>query len=161
MPSAPGNLRLTNRSVIVAVGLLGLTLLLMRLLSSSTRVLGWVAVAAIGAALLFPLVARLDRRLPRGVAVAAAVLGTAAVLGLLAYLGIDAVSEQARRLQREAPRAAARVEESERFGEPAQEFELREKVQSFVDELPDRLRGGTPAEALRANATRGVAFLAT
>jgi predicted PurR-regulated permease PerM len=38
---------------------------------------------------------------------------------------------------------------------------LAERVERLVEDAPERLRGGTPAEALRAAATRGVAFLAT
>src|SRR5205085_11452152 len=36
-----------------------------------------------------------------------------------------------------------------------------ERTRSFVRDVPARLRGGTPAEAIQAAATRGVAFLAT
>jgi predicted PurR-regulated permease PerM len=154
-------LRFTGRSIALAIGAVGLTIFLLRMLADSTRVLGWVAVAAIGAGLLHPLVTRLATRIPRGLALAAVFLGTLASVGGLGYLGIDDIRQQTDRLEETAPEAAAELEESDRFGEAAREFELREKVESFVDDLPNRLRGGETPEALRAAATRGVAFLAT
>ncbi len=141
--------------------MLGLTLVVLRAFAASARVLGWGAAAATVAALLHPLVARLGRRLPRGAAVAVVVLGTLAAVGGLVYAGIDDVRQQASRLERAAPAAAARLEDSDRFGEAAREFELRDRVQDLVESLPERLRGGDAATALRSAATRGVAFLAT
>ncbi len=161
-PAAPiPRLRYTNRSVALAVLVGAGALGAVRAIGASTRVLGWVVVAAILAGLLHPLVARLDRRMPRGLAVAIVALGTLAVVGGMVYSGVDSVTEESRRLRAAAPRAAAELEESERFGELAREFGLREKVQTFVDELPERLRGGDTASALRSAATRGVAYLAT
>jgi putative heme transporter len=159
--AAPGNLRLSNRSVVLAVAMLGATLLLLQLLAAADRVLGWMAVAAIGSALLHPLVRRVDRRLPRGAAIAVVFVGTMAAIGLVVFLGVDEVRDQADRLEEAAPDAAAELEQSDRFGEFAREFELRDRVIRFVDELPERLRGGTPTEALRSAATRSVAYLAT
>ncbi len=154
-------LRLTNRSVVVAVLMLGAAAGVVRLFAASTRVLGWVAVAAIVASLLHPIVARLQRRVPRGVAIALVLGGTLAVVVGIGYAGFDTVRRAADRLEKEAPDAAAELERSERFGDAARQFHLEEKVQDFVDQLPERLRGGDTAAALRAAATRGVAYLAT
>ncbi|HMQ25171.1 MAG TPA: AI-2E family transporter [Acidimicrobiales bacterium] len=60
-----------------------------------------------------------------------------------------------------APAAARDLQRSERFGEFARQAQLEDKVQTFVDELPDRLRGGDTVDALRAAASRGAAFVAT
>lgn len=158
---AIGRLRFTNRSVVLAVVLLGFTVVALGVFAASTRVLGWVVVAALGAGLLYPPMTRLARQVPRGLAVAVVFLGTLAGLAGMIYLGVDDVRRQADRLEQVAPEAAQRIEESERFGEAAREFELADKVQTFVDELPARLVGGEGAAALRAAATRGVAFLAT
>lgn len=157
----PERLRLTNRSVVVAVVLTGLTIGLLRLFAASTRVLGWLLAASIVAALLHPLVALIARKAPRGLAIAVVVLGTMATVGLMAYSVVDDLRTQADRLEKAAPDAARELERSERFGDFAREFQLVDRVQTFVDELPERLRGGDPASALRSAATRGVAFLAT
>ena len=60
-------------------------------------------------------------------------------------------------LQEAAPARAAQLERDSDFW---REIKLKERVTRLVDEIPDRLRGGEPTEALKTNATRGVAFLA-
>lgn len=154
-------LRLSNRSVVAAVGMLGLTLVAIRMFSAATRVLGWILVAVILAALLHPLVAALDRRLPRGLAVVAVALGLVGLVGLVTYGLVDDLQTQLARLQRAAPAAAADLERSPSLGEFAAEFQLTDRVRQFTDELPERLRGGDATSALRSAATRFVAFLAT
>lgn len=161
LASSGPRLRISNRSVLLAVALAGAAVVAVRLFTASTRVLGWLAVATILAGLFHPLVARLGQRLPRGAAVAVVVVGAIAVVGTIGYASVDAVRRQADGLERAAPAAAEAIEESDGVGETAREFELRMKVDDFVKGLPERLRGGTPAQALRSNATRGVAYLAT
>ena len=154
-------LRLSNRSVAVAVVVVTLALAALRLLAASTRVLGWVLVACIVGGLLHPIVTALSQKVPRPVALVAVIVGLLVPIGALAYGSIDQLQSEARRLERVAPAAAVRIEESERFGEAATEFELSDRVRDLVDEIPERLRGGDAATALRSAATRGVAFLAT
>lgn len=145
----------------LAVTMLAVTVALLAMLSASTRVLGWIVAAAALAALLHPLVDRLASRVPRALALAIVVVGTLAIAGLVVWRVVDDVSEELRDLQRELPRAARSIERSERFGEAAREADLARRVGEFVDELPERLRGGDVDDALRSAATRGVAFLAT
>ena len=147
--------------MVMAVGMLGLTLAALAMIAASVRVIGWIVVAATFAGLLFPLVEKLAERLPHGVAMAMVVGGSLLLAGLVAWAVVDDVSDQLGELQDALPDAARDLERSERFGETAREAQLAERVESFVDELPERLRGGKPADALRSAATRGVAFLAT
>jgi hypothetical protein len=70
---------------------------------------------------------------------------------------VDEVDE----LETAVPRAARELERSERFGNTARDIDLADKAEDFVDELPERLRGGNVQDAIRSAATRGVAFLAT
>jgi predicted PurR-regulated permease PerM len=147
--------------VIRAVVMLGLTIALLGLVAASGRVIGWVLAAATLAGLLHPLVVGLSRKLPRGLALAIVVVGTLAVTAGVAYRVVDDVSEQIGELQKAIPRAARELERSDRFGDAATEIRLAARAQTFVDELPERLRGGDVQDALRSAATRGVAFLAT
>ena len=161
-PGATERLRLTPRSALIAVGMFGLTLGLLGMFAASRRVLGWLVAAATIAGVVHPLVARLARRMPRGVAVALVALAALASVGLVAWRTVDDVGDQTDRLRRAAPAAAQRVEGGDgRVAELAREAELAERTERFVEEVPERLRGGTPAQALRAAATRGVAYLAT
>ena len=161
-PAATERLRITPRSLVVAVGLLGLTLALLAVMAASRRVLGWLVAAAAIAGLLYPLVERVGRKVPRGLAVAIVVLTTLLTIGLTTYQVIDDIRDQTDRLRTAVPAAARRLERDEgRLAELAREAELSERAQRFVDSVPERLRGGTAADALRSAATRGVAYLAT
>ena len=131
------------------------------MVAASVRVIGWVLVAITLAGLLEPAVTSLGRRIPRGLALAVVMLvslGTAAGVG---YVVVDELAGQLDELQDAVPRAAREVERSERFGEVAREIDFAERAEAFVDELPERLRGGDVEAAVRSAATRGVAFLAT
>lgn len=161
-PERAERLRVSNRSVVLFVGLLGLTLLAMRMVSSADRVIGWMLVAGAVAGLLNRVVERLvGHGWRRGHAVLVLAGAALLVAGFATYRLVDDVQAGTRRLQRAAPEAAERVERSDRFGEVATTIELRRRTEEFMAELPARLRGGTAADALRAAATRGVAFLTT
>ena len=159
MASAPRlpRLRLSARSAVLAVALLGATLVVLRLVAASGRVLGWIVAAMLLAALLQPAVALLDRRLHRGAALFLVVFGTLALAGLIVWAVVDDVVDEVEELQRAVPRAAQDLERSERFGRTARDIDLADKAQEFVDQLPERLRGGNVQDALRSAATRGVA----
>ena len=154
-------LHVSGRSIVLAVAMVALTVAAMAMVSASVRVLGWIAVAATFAALLHPMVSALATRMPRPLALALVMVTALGLAGLTAWRVVDDVNEQLRELQRALPTAAAEIEDSERFGEVATDARLAERVERFVDELPERLRGGDVDDALRAAATRGVAFLAT
>jgi predicted PurR-regulated permease PerM len=158
----PERLRVSNRSVAAFVALVGLTLLVLRMVSAAARVIGWMLVAVTLAGLLEPAVRRLVARgWPRGRAVLV-VAGAGLVLaGVATYRVVDDVQSGTKKLRDAAPAAAQRIERSERFGETARTLKVTERTTAFMDELPNRLRGGTAADALRSAATRGVAFLTT
>lgn len=155
-------LRVSNRSVAVFVALVGLTLILLRTVAAAGRVIGWMLVATAVAGLLDGVVRRLAMRgLPRGRAVLLVAAGTLAVLGFVTYRVVDDVRLGMRALERAVPAAAQQVEDSPRFGASARAVRLTDRADTFVKDLPARLRGGSTADALRAAATRGVAFLTT
>lgn len=154
-------LRLSYRSAVLAVAMLGMTLALLRLVSASQRVLGWMLAAAAAAGLLHPIVNRLERRMRRGLAVAVVFVGAILSVGVVGYGLVDSVVSEFRHLRVAAPARAAELEQEGRFAELARDFDLSERTERFLEEAPERLRGGTPAEAIRSAATRGVAYLAT
>ena len=166
-PAAPAavaprrTVRFSGFSLVRAVLVVGLGAFGVFAFLAAKRPLGWLLVAILLAALLYPIVDRLDRHLPRGLAIAIVCLGGLALVGGVTYRGIDEVRRQADNLEEAAPAAARDLQRSERFGEFARQAQLEDKVQTFVDELPDRLRGGDTVDALRAAASRGAAFVAT
>jgi predicted PurR-regulated permease PerM len=156
----PRRLRISSRSVVLAVGVIAVTLLVLRVLSSAERVLAWALIASSTAALVDPAVEWVSRRLPRGLAVAAVALSGLALIGGVSYGVVDDVVEQTSNLQERAPELALEIETESRFAEAATEADLSERTERFARSVPERLRGGTPAEAIRSAATRGLSFLA-
>ncbi|MDQ4070888.1 MAG: AI-2E family transporter, partial [Actinomycetota bacterium] len=160
-PSPRERLRISPRSAVLSVALFGATLGLLALVAAAQRVIGWILVAATLAGLLHPVVSLLARRMPRAVATGVVMLAFVATLGAVVYRLVDDIQHETRRLQEAGPERARQLERSERFGEFARDIRLAQRTDRFLQELPERLRGGTTAEALQAAATRGVAFLAT
>jgi predicted PurR-regulated permease PerM len=163
MPASPRNatLRLTPASILRAVVMLGLTIAALGLIAASARVIGWILAAAALGGMLYPSVQALSAKIPRGLALLVVVVVSLGIAGGVAYAVVDDVVNQMHELQRAVPRAARELERSDRFGKAAREIHLARRAKVFVDELPERLRGGNVQEALRSAATRGVAFLAT
>lgn len=158
----PERLRVATRSIVVLVALFGLTLLLLRMLAAAERVVGWMLVAVVVAGLLHPVVRALEKRgWPRGRAVLVIAFTGLVVVGVTTYRVVDDVAAGTKRLQNAAPDAARQLERSDRFGDVATSIHLEERTKGFMADLPERLRGGTTADAVRATATRGVAFLTT
>lgn len=156
-----GTLRVSARSIILTVAGLGLTLLALRMAVAAGRVLGWIAASASVALLLTPVVEWLQRRVPRGLAVLVVAVVMLGGAGLAGY-GVGAsLVRQYEGVREAVPRAAERVERSERFGDVARDAKLSERSRQFVDAIPEKLRGGSTADAVRAAATRGVAFIAS
>ncbi|HEX7276123.1 MAG TPA: AI-2E family transporter [Acidimicrobiales bacterium] len=154
-------LYISPRSAVLAVAMLGATLGGLAVLAASRRVIGWILVAATLAGLLHPIVSFLQRRMRRGLAVLLVMLTLVGTAAIVIYGLVDDVRAQTRRLQEVAPERAEELERSPRFGEIARDLHVAERTRRFLDQLPERLRGGSTADAIRAAATRGVAFLAT
>ena len=154
-------LLISPRSAVLAVAMLGATLAGLAMLAASRRVIGWILVAGTFAGLLHPIVSWLQRRMRRGLAVLIVMVTLVGTAGVVIYGLIDDVTAQTERLQEAAPERAEYLERSPRFGEIARDLHVAERTRRFLDDLPERLRGGSTADAIRAAATRGVAFLAT
>lgn len=123
------------QAVVVVLGAIALAIAVFAVASAASRTIGWAVACAVVAALIEPVVARLARRVPRVLAIAVVLLGVG--FGAVAIAGgvIVEIDQQYDRLQREAPRAAARLEESERFGDIARDFRLQERVEEVLDRL--------------------------
>ncbi len=152
--------RLSVRSALAIVFALGATVLLLEVLHNAERVIAWVLAAMTVAALVYPAIAWLAhfRFIPKAVAVIITVLVVLGAIGFVGYRIVNDVSNATNSLQEAAPRRAAELEQNSDF---FREIKLRERVTKLVDEVPNRLAGGEPTEAIRTNVTRGVAFLAS
>ena len=161
MRARHATLGISARSIVLAIAGLGVTFLALRMAVAAERVLGWIAAAASLALLLTPVVERFHRRMPRGLAVLLVALVTLGGAGLAAY-GVGAsLVRQYQNVRTAVPEAVERIERSERFGDVARDAKLSQRARELVEGIPERLRGGEPAEAVRAATTRGIAFVIT
>jgi predicted PurR-regulated permease PerM len=109
--------------------------------TSSTRILGWAVACAVIAAVIEPLVTLLDRWLPRLLAILLALIGVG-VAGVSIAGGVLAdLGNQFDRIRVEAPRAAAELEDSERFGEVARDLRLQERIDDLIERLDEPTSG--------------------
>jgi len=137
---------------VVAVVLVGIAggVMAFGVAASARRVLGWAVASAIVAALLAPLVDRLDRYLPRIVAILSGLLLVGIIAGSVATGILADLGNQFDRLRDEAPRAAEELEDSDRFGETATNFRLAERVDTVLDRLRDPTSGVASEKAASA-----------
>jgi predicted PurR-regulated permease PerM len=138
-----GMVRMTVGPQVVAVVLIGIAagLLAFGVADAARRILGWAVASAVVAALVEPLVRRLERYMPRVVAILAGLLVVGALAGSVAGGILADLGNQFDRLREDAPRAAERLEESDRFGEFATNFRLEERVDEVLERLDDPTSG--------------------
>ena len=83
-------------------------------------------------------------------------LGLSAV-GFVSYRLVNDVTQATHRLQQAAPKRAAQLEKN---SDLLRQVHFRRRVTDLVDNIPQRLAGGSGTKALESAATSGVAFVA-
>lgn len=151
------DLLVSVRSAFAVLSLLALTVLMLEIALHSERVIAWVLVAGALAVLLYPAVEFGSRFIARSIVVLLLVIAALSSIGFVGYRIVNDVSSATASLQRAAPRRAAELEKS---SDLLRQVHLRRRVQSLVNDLPNRLSGGSATKAIESAATRGVAFVA-
>jgi predicted PurR-regulated permease PerM len=145
------------RSALAILSLVALTVLVLEIAQHAQRVVAWVLVAGALAVLVYPAVNFGARWMPRGVVVLLLVILGLSAISVVSYRIVNDVTQATDRIQLAAPRRAAELEKNSEF---LREVHLQRRVQNLVDDIPQRLAGGSAREALESAATRGVAFVA-
>lgn len=136
-------LEIEVRTLFLLLGVVLGALLLAAVISAASRPLGWGFACALVAALLAPLITRLDRHLPHALAVVIVIAGLAITL-VSAWVGIaSTIVASVDRIVDEAPAAAAEIEARH---EVAQDFGLTERVTNFVEGVEERFGLGAQLE---------------
>jgi predicted PurR-regulated permease PerM len=152
-------LRFTTRSLVGSIAALAVTLLVIRAFTRASHTLVWVLAAVIIGAILLPVVNVLATKIPRGLAILVVAVVALAAVGSVVFLGFDDLNTQAKRAERALPRAAAELEESDRFSDFAEAFDLEDRARRFGRDLPNEIRGGVGLRGVRSATSTGAAFL--
>ncbi len=130
-------------------------LLARSVLVAGRRPLGWALAAVVAAGALEPVVSLASRRMRRWVALVVTLVPILALVGLVTWASVRDLDAQVRLLQRDIPRVARDIEDSERFGDAARELELVDKAEAFARDLRrpssrvgEEARGGASTWAL-------------
>jgi predicted PurR-regulated permease PerM len=145
------------RSALAVLALLALTALMLEIALHSERVIAWVLVAGAIAVLLYPAVEFGSKWMSRSIVVLLLVIAALSTIGFLGYRIVNDVSAATDSLQEAAPKRAAELEKN---SDLLRQVHLRRRVQSLVNDLPNRFTGGSATKAIESAATRGVAFVA-
>ena len=142
--------RVSPWSIARATVLVAALALLLRMVELASTTLWWIAIAATIAGLALPLVNRLDRRMPRGLAIAIVLLAVFVLGGLLVGRVLVEVNLQIGAVRQTWIDSASEMERSSGVGKVATEFDLSGKVESLFSALPVYLGGGDTSQALSA-----------
>lgn len=133
--------RVTALTVVGMAGGVALVLLFGWTVMRAQRVLGWALVAALLAALVWPLRNLLDRHLPKVLATILSIVALVAAPAALMVMAFRDLSQQFDHLRAALLEASQNVEEGGRFSDLAQRFHLTEQVQRLLDTV-DPTGGG-------------------
>lgn len=150
--------RVSPWSITRGVLLLAVVALVLAMMNLASTTLWWIAIAATIAGLLLPLVNRLDRHVPRWLAIVVVLVGFTAFGGFVVGRGLVELNNQITAVRDSWVDQARSIEVSERFGTVATEFGLADKVQSLFDAMPFYFTGDS-AELLQTTASSAGALV--
>ena len=132
------------RSVVVFLGAFIALLALGGLLRGAGRTITWVVIGTLLALALDPLVTKLETRVGRrSVAIGTVLLGfLLAVVALVALFGPPA-AKQARDLSEDLPGVVEDLGDLPLIGRQLRDADVADRIERFLDDLPERLAGDT------------------
>lgn len=142
---------LTARSVLVAAGVVVGVAAALILLWLSRRIITWLLIAAFLAVALNPAVELLVRyaRMRRGLAITVVyLLGAGAVTGV-AMLFVPPLLDAGQALVDDAPSYIDRLRDTDLFRTLDERYNLLDRVQKGIEEIPDRLGAGAAVDLVR------------
>jgi AI-2 transport protein TqsA len=137
-------LHVTPRSVVRAVLVVGALLVVFVVAARATETLWWFAQAAAIAALVYPVVQRMSRRMPAFVAVLLLTLLAALVAAGLTAVVLGELRTESQRFRAAVPGAVDRLERSDGIGAVLRDLELDGSVRSLADQAAQRARFDGP-----------------
>jgi putative heme transporter len=112
------------------------------IVTAARRIIGWAVASVVVAAVIEPVVARLDRHMPRVLATVITFLGIALSVGLLVFGVFRDLDTQIERLKEAVPEAAAELEAGDGFlSDAARDLDLSQRAEDAVAELDEPSSG--------------------
>lgn len=137
---SPTTLRISNRSIVRAMVIVGLFAIVVTVAARATGILSWFVQAAVFAALGWPLVQRLGRHMPKFVAVLLITAVIAGIVSALAATGLVEMQAESTRFRDTVPDAVRQLEQVDGIGTVIKDLRLADDIEQFADEISDRLR---------------------
>ncbi len=133
-------LRITPRSIVRAIVLVGVFGLVATVVYRATGTLAWFVQAAVFAALGWPLVQRLGRHMPKFVAILLITAVIAGLAGMLGATGLVEMQAESTRFRDRVPAAVRDLERTDGIGTIVRDLRLADDIEQFGTEIADRLR---------------------
>lgn len=144
-------IRITWTTAILAVSVVLGYVLVRGAFVAAHRILGWTAAAVAVAVFVEPIVDKLDRWLPRALAVIVTFLVIGGLAGGLVFGTVADLDNQVSRLQQVMPDAIEDLESrDDGIGGVAREVDLSRRAESFLEALDERVGSGSGALAQNA-----------
>ena len=116
------------------------------LVAAAHQPIAWAVASTSIAVLLAPVVIVLDQFVHRALAIFVTLIVLAAAIVTLVLSMLSSVRDEVDEMKTLLPAAAADVEDHERFGEAARDFELQARVESVIESVDKRLSGRVAVE---------------
>lgn len=142
MYRTPASRHVTPRDVWTVLWVVLLTAGVLFVLFEIKRILIWLFVAVFFAAVISPLVSRLERRgVRRGLAVLIVTLGLLIVGGIVTYLFVKPLLTQSIQFAQDLPSTVDRLQRAPLIRQAVERFNLEDRLTQTQADLPQRLAG--------------------
>jgi predicted PurR-regulated permease PerM len=131
----PIRVRFTLGSIVRSVLVVAAFFVLAAVVVAAATPLVWFVEGVIGAALLFPAVVGLSRKMPHAAAVAVLSVGIVVVVVAVGLRLFSELRDEANQFQQNAPQLTQQVESNPTVGSAAKQFGLGDKVQNFANDI--------------------------
>ena len=141
-PAGSARVYVATGSILLAIAAVMVAIAARAVFMAAHRVIGWVVACVIVTVLIDPIVEFLSGHIKRAFAIILVLLAIMGVTGSLLAGTYENLRHQVDTLKEAAPDAAARLEQSPRFGQMSRDLRLHERVTTFVDALDKRVGSG-------------------
>lgn len=131
----PVRVRFTSGSIVRAVLVVMAFSVVVQVVGAAADPIVWFVEGATGAAIFYPVVVVLSRKMPHAAAVALVSVGLVVFVALVGLRLFTELKGEAEQFQSNAPQIAANIESSSTVGEAAKQFGLGDKIERLANDV--------------------------